>query len=545
MSFKKALRIADVLILASIRAKRGVKLNKEGKAKKDQRNEKIFLLGLPVVTTLVYLLLWKGKVPVEGITPLLSQSLVFLPAFSLLLMVMNGLMFEISLSSFSTSTDIINWLPIKAKEYVIGSTISAVYFTLPFLMIIYGGSLGAAIYTGVIIKWVLAFTLSLLGLLSGGFAIEIVRAALNGATAFIGKRAGKYSQMAQLLSTVMIIALFSLVFNYQVLIKVMTWFNITVEQGWFVPLLWPSLAVIDILNSEFTRGALYFGGSFIMMAAFFVLGVKARTKYWVPTPLTVSLGPKKLHSNRNGLWSIFGFNPTEQAIINKDFKALFRRREMATLLAIPLMMAILTFINPNASSLWDTSLPTFERLFYFLNFGMALYTLSFYLALVSIGQEGSAFMNLRMSPIASSSIVKAKAFMGFIFSAVILTVILFVVGYVVKPSLQGMMTIILISFVVIVEASLLGMVFGTRYPDFTEVPRAKFISTEATLMGMIGSVIVIFVSIFPFFANRYIYNGSLPLAFSFSFTIIASALTCYLCYRGASSKLRELLTDEK
>ena len=282
-----------------------------------------------------------------------------------------------------------------------------------------------------------------------------------------------------------------------------------------------------------------------MMAAFFVLGVKARTKYWVPTPLTVSLGPKKLHSNRNGLWSIFGFNSTEQAIINKDFKALFRRREMATLLAIPLMMAILTFINPNASSLWDTSLPTFERLFYFLNFGMALYTLSFYLALVSIGQEGSAFMNLRMSPIASSSIVKAKAFMGFIFSAVILTVILFVVGYVVKPSLQGMMTIILISFVVIVEASLLGMVFGTRYPDFTEVPRAKFISTEATLMGMIGSVIVIFVSIFPFFANRYIYNGSIPLAFSFSFTIIATALTCYLCYRGASSKLRELLTDEK
>ena len=253
MSVKKALRIADVLILASIRAKRGVKLNKEGKAKKDQRNEKIFLLGFPVVSTLVYLLLWKGKVPVEGITPLLGQSLVFLPAFSLLLMVMNGLMFEISLSSFSTSTDIINWLPIRAKEYVIGSTISAVYFTLPFLMIIYGGSLGAAIYSGLIIKWVLAFTLSLLGLLSGGFAIEIVRAALNGATAFIGKRAGKYSQMAQLLSTVMIIALFSLVFNYQVLIKVMTWFNITVEQGWFVPLLWPSLAVIDILNSEFTE----------------------------------------------------------------------------------------------------------------------------------------------------------------------------------------------------------------------------------------------------------------------------------------------------
>jgi len=544
MSFKKALRIADVLVLASIRAKRGVKIDKDGTTKKDQRNEKVFLLGLPIVSAFIYLLLLKGGTPIEAITPLLSQSLVFLPAFSLLLMVMNGLMFEVSLSSYSTSTDIINWLPIRAKEYVIGSTISAVYFTLPFLMIIYGASLGAAIYTGMINVWLLTFTLSLLGLLIGGFAIEIVRAALNEASSVIGKRAGKYGQLAQLISTVVIIALFSLVFNYQVLLKVMTWFNITVEQAWFVPLLWPSLAVIDILSSEFTGGALYFGGSFIMMVAFFVLGVKARTKYWVPAPLTVTLAPTRQYSKRNGVWSLLGFSLAEQAIINKDFKALFRRREMATFLAIPLMMAILTFINPDASNLWDASLPTFERLFYFLNFGMALYILSFYLALVSVGQEGSAFMNLRAGPIASSSIVKAKAMVGFIPSAVILAGILSVVGYVVKPSLQGMMTIVLVSFVVIIEASLLGMVFATRYPDFTEVPRAKFISSEATLLGLIGSALVILVSIFPFFGNRYLFNGALSFAFSCSFTLVAAVVVCYLCYRGASSKLGELLTGE-
>ena len=118
------------------------------------------------------------------------------------------------------------------------------------------------------------------------------------------------------------------------------------------------------------------------------------------------------------------------------------------------------------------------------------------------------------------------------------------VGYVVKPSLQGMMTIVLVSFVVIIEASLLGMVFATRYPDFTEVPRAKFISSEATLLGLIGSALVIFVSIFPFFGNRYFFNGALSFAFSCSFTLVAAVVVCYLCYRGASSKLGELLTAE-
>ncbi|MQY82963.1 hypothetical protein GH157_04620, partial [archaeon] len=64
-----------------------------------------------------------------------------------------SIQFEFSQSIEAASTDMINWLPIAPTDYVLGSTLTTMYFMSQLLAIIYGGSLGAAIYVGRLDLW--------------------------------------------------------------------------------------------------------------------------------------------------------------------------------------------------------------------------------------------------------------------------------------------------------------------------------------------------------------------------------------------------------
>jgi len=453
-------------------------------------------------------------------------------------MVLNGLMFEITMSKYSTSTDIVNWLPLRASEYVVGSTISSIYFNLPFLMIIYGVTLGTAFYVGQTIIWVVTLMTSLVSILIGGFLIEVVRAFMNEASSAISKHGGRLSQVLQLITTVSIIATMALLFNYNILLRIMEWFGFTLEQVWFIPIFWPSMLIQSLLTGSNYNAVIYSVGCIVLLGVSYILGTYARAKYWVPKPITIELSPRTEQYVKKS--STLG-KSTEQAIFSKDLKALFRRKEMMTLLAIPFMLFAVNFIQTDVSILWNDSFGYIDRLGIFLTPGMGLYMLSLYISMVSIGQEGNGFINLQISPIKPKQIILGKLPVGWSLSAVMLVGMLAIERIYINVPIDAFWGISVIGFVTITEASFLGLMFGTMFPDFTEVPRARFIRPEGSLITMIGSGIVVLLSIAPIFASHYIYSDWLSFWLSGLGSIALMVLVCWLSYRQAKFKLEKLL----
>ncbi|MBD3172488.1 hypothetical protein GF326_08455 [Candidatus Bathyarchaeota archaeon] len=122
--------------------------------------------------------------------------------------------------------------------------------------------------------------------------IEVVRAFMNEVSSAISKRGGRLSQVLQLVTTVFIIAAMALIFNYNILLWIMEWFGLTLEQIWFIPILWPSMIIQSLLGN--TSNAIIYGlACLLLLGVSFLLGTYAREKYWVPKPINIDLGPRK------------------------------------------------------------------------------------------------------------------------------------------------------------------------------------------------------------------------------------------------------------
>lgn len=72
MNLGKIWKIAEVLVLSAVRARRGNSKNPVVEAKSGLRNAKITVVGFPVVSFLTYFFLIRGEVPLEIISGALA-----------------------------------------------------------------------------------------------------------------------------------------------------------------------------------------------------------------------------------------------------------------------------------------------------------------------------------------------------------------------------------------------------------------------------------------------------------------------------------------
>ena len=536
MNIRLIMRLASIFALSSIRAKRAKGSIPKGFAKSPIVNIIVSVAGFPLAVILAYLFIARIIESEAFIYLTCTQLLIFLPSFTALLSIMFSLMFEFSQSSSAASTDMINWLPIGAREYVLGSALCTMYFTSPILSLILGVSLGLAIYTGMTTVWVLVATLSFLGAFLGAFAIEVVRALINRASATLYKRGGKFTMVIRLLTSIILIAMFSIMFNINILQTFIQWFVGNISNAWFIPMLWPSLAIMNFIQADLTWTTVYTLLSVTFTSAFLWISVKTREKYWVPVPVSIKLAPPKIYTPKKGFLGIFGFTAAETALIRKDLRSLIRRKEMASWIAIPAIMCIITIITTP----WNPTASTMYKMLFFMTPGFGILLLAFFLALVGIGQEGSAFVNLLTAPLRAKQIVVAKLAVALFPSTCALSILIVFVQVLVQPRLEVMLAVTVAGFTALLETTLVGLAVGARYPDFTEVPRARFVSQQGALLGMalMGATVAATCSpilAYSFFPSRFL---SLPMA-----TVVAATIaiaTCYLGYRAAMLVVQQL-----
>jgi len=509
MNFKIAFHLASVLCLSSVRVRRARGGKPSGLAKKPIANLYASAIALPAAAVLSYLV-GPGMMGDSLLVKTMSvQLLIVIPFLALSLSLLYSLLFEFSESSQAASTDLLNWLPVAPAEYVLASAICTSYFISPMVSLLVGVSLGLALCTGSAMAWAVSTGLALVGIVIGISISEIARALLNRASATLYKRAGRSALAARLILGVIMIVALAAIFNVNFFVRLVEWFVGRVIDAWFAPILWPSMAVAASLQANLDQALAYFALSLLLGLLVLGLAVLARKVCWVPVTIAPKLGALTTQKTRRSLLRRLGFDRVEAALIRKDLRSLTRRREMMVWIAIPAVLFIMPLLNLGAGLPGYASGSLASRLASLAPMGLGALFLGFYLSLVSYGQEGEAFINIIGSPLEPRQIARAKLAASFLPASMALAIVLVVVCVAVRPSWEVMLAISIVALFTLIDSSLIGSAFGARYPDFTEVPRARFVMRAGAYLGMFTAAAAAAATALPLYIH--ISSGSMSL----------------------------------
>lgn len=537
MNFKLILQMAKILALSSVRAKRTAGSVPSGFAKSPKINIIVFLIAFPAAAFLVSNFV-SAFLNDLNISQFFFQIAIFLPSLMTLFSVMYGLLFEFSQSSSVGSSDIINWLPIRAIEFVLASVLSMIYFLAPLLGMIFGAAFGISLYVNMLPLGLISMIFGVLGMFLGAFLIEIIRAITNRVSASFYKHSGRTAVTIRMVVSLLVMVTFILVTNANFLFTILQQFMGGIGNAWFIPILWPSLAVMNYLTAEHLQLLMYTLGSLGLAVAFLWASIKLRQKYWVPAPFSIKLKPSQSYTPKRGFLGSLGFTSAEAALIRKDLRGLTRRKEMIMWIAVPLAISLISLFS--FSSSWETATATIDKLAVFWGPLMGVFMFAFYMALTGIGQEGSAFLNLQIIPLKEKEVAKSKIALALFPSVCALVALTAVMQLMLALRPEALITITVTLFAGLLECIFVGLAVGSRFPDFTEVPRARFIDQKGVWLGMVIIAVCMVVTFLPPFLYSFHILGAFHILIAPVLSATACTLICYASYRATLGSLRKL-----
>jgi len=221
-------------------------------------------------------------------------------------------------------------------------------------------------------------------------------------------------------------------------------------------------------------------------------------------------------------------------------RGLTRRKEMIGWIAAPIAIGVISVIT--AQSSWATATTTIDKLAFFTGPFLGIVLLAFYLALTGVGQEGGAFINLLAAPLKEKEIVKAKLVVALLPATCALIVLLAFIQVMVQPRLEAIIAITVGLGAVVLESTLVGLAVGSRFPDFTEVPKARFVTQKGTLCGMATLGVSLVTTLLPLLIYTFI-STSLSLTAATFLTAIIAFVICYVGYRATANGIQELINQ--
>ncbi|WNZ29317.1 MAG: hypothetical protein IAX21_00140 [Candidatus Bathyarchaeota archaeon] len=541
MNFKLILHFAKILALASVRSKRVNDSTPKGFSKSPRINI-IFGVASFVVATIVAYFFSTGFLADLNLAVFVVQIAIFLPSIMTLMAVMYGVLYEFSQSSSVGSSDVINWLPIYPIEFVLASALSMLYFLAPLIGIVYGAVIGLSLSTNMLDVGLFGLAVSTLGLFLGTFTLEIMRAITNRVSSTVYKRTGRTTVIVRMVMFVLIFVVYMLLTNVNFLFSILNQFMGGIQSAWFIPVLWPSLAVMSYLSTQVLELLVYSLLSVVLTLLLLWTGVKFRHKYWVPVPFAINLTSSKPYSPKQGLLGTLGFSAAESAIIRKDFRGLIRRKEMMVWIAVPLGISVISFFS--TQSALESAVSTIDRLALFSGPLIGVFMFTFYISLTAIGQEGNAFMNLLITPLKENEIVKAKILTALIPSVCALTLIIAVIQLIIQLQPMTLVVITVALFSALFESAFVGLVVGSKFPDFNEVPRARFINQKGVWLGMLLIAGCVAVTFLPLILYVFGSSGFFPIFAAPLISATVGVVVCYVSYLETINSLQKLMVDD-
>jgi hypothetical protein len=494
------------------------------------------LVGLGV---LGYVLLSYSSASLRAIVRSLEgQGLAGVPTIVAFALIVLGVLYEISQPVQSMSTDLVNWLPISPAEYVAGSTISEAYMYSFMLCFLLGSLLGPALFFGMGHVWTAAALMSLVSLYIGACVVELIDALTNRISSSFYKRSARSGIIFRLAATIAVLVFIQLMFSGQIIVYLVQRLIQTVTVAWFVPVVWPSVSVLSISQGNLVDAGIFGFLSLAFAFMLYAIAVDFRARFWVPVPVSIKLSSGTYRPQR--AFRLPGTSAVETAIVRKDFRSLVRRREMARFLAIPFVLAV--SMGVSMYPLRGQALPG--------QMGMAMLILLYViplaifcdmLGMTSIGQEGYAVWNLYTAPVKPNQILKAKMLYILILGALFGLAMIVVVNLLATPSLASIWLYIIIGVSIALEQTSLGLYFGTKFPDFRETIRSRYVTLWGSFSGIAAGFVSAGTTVVPILASAIMNNADLvPLAFA---SLAIGLVATVIAWKAANAQLCRLLRN--
>jgi hypothetical protein len=472
------------------------------------------------------------------LSEMINEMLIFVPAILIALPLAYGILFEFSQAAQTFTTEAVNMLPIRADEYVLGSSLSTIFILSPIISIILGFTSGlVGISRGLYFLWFSMFALSILALSGGAFIVEIIRAITNRVSSAFYSRGGRSTLYVRFVISVIIFLIAMMLFNFNFLFLVLEAYSVEIISVWYVPLLWPSIAILNLIEGNLLL-AWIFGTLFLVFcSSCFFASVKLREKYWASQPVSIKISTS-IYQPRRGILQRIGFAPVEVALIRKDLRGLVRRKEMIRIVVAPLfaavVMIITLFVTPQTE---EMPIGLFNLLFL-----MSPILFGWLLGITSFGQEGESIPIIYSLPIKASELTNAKISSS-LFIALISLIATLCLIYIILPasSFDFMLFFTFLSVLLTIEATIIGVAVGANYPDFTITPRARFITVLGSMVGMFYLGIGLLIVALPFLVFYTIELEVFNYLVAFGSLILIGLFFCYFTYKIALRNTKKLL----
>jgi hypothetical protein len=468
-----------------------------------------------------------------------SQVLPLLPLFCLGGVVLAGLLFELNRSVRFSTSDAANWLPITPREYVLASSSAIAYSDSLIVALAAGVALAIGAGSGAWPAAILAILLSVECLLAGALVVEMVRATTQRAAVALSGRSGRAALAGRLALFVLVIIVFEVFFSPLLLYRLLGAITFLGPAAYAIPVLWASLSVEAWVSGQFLGALLFFGLS-LGLTGVFVFGAAAlRVRFWAPSPPEVRMEVHE-YSETHPFLARLGLDPVESALVAKDLRGMFRRREMLPVIAIPAVLLVVIAITGATSG--ATGGVSFLAIYAGWLCGFA----AFWMATTSFGQERRALQTLYQLPVTPMAIYRAKRALPVFFGvgyAAVLTAAIAVLEPSVPPFVLGGLFVSYIAAGVL--SALLGLAFAARFSDFQERPRPQFIRPWAMLLAMMLAVPLNFaiLGVAVLILASVVAGAGVPIALTFGlvgFVLGAAVLFGYLARSGTLTLLKEL-----
>ncbi len=507
----------------------------------------MFAAGLGFGTATVSFLRGAGASPAD-IGQIVETIFGGIPIFLIGFFFTMGLLWELNASSESESADSINWLPISPSEYVFASTLSTTYTYSPLVLVTVGYSLPIGILTGNVSAFLVLVIASVVAAFIGSVTVEILRSLLARASTAFNKIGGRLMILLRILGIVLILLFTQTLFSGFLIIRIINSVSSANAATVLVPLLWPTLSITSILRSNFLSSVYFLLLSLGFLAVLASSALALRSKFWVSTPSSFHFSSTGTISGVSRLRKI-GVSVVSLALVRREIRSATRRKEVVRLMAIPIILPVMISFPALFSPAPTTSVASglISPLFLAvpLLFGVGLGTL--FLGMTAIGQEGKRLWNLSSLPLEAGAVVTSKILFTSLISTIGLVLGLGLTVLFFQVSILDALTFIAVGITLVLGEASLGVAIGSRYPDFSDGPRPRFVTIIGSIIGaFLGVMMMLLMSLpllFLLLARVFLL---LPFSLQLSFLLggmlglIFARISYSVSIRSVEGILREL-----
>jgi len=457
----------------------------------------MFAAGVGFGTATVSFLRGAGASPAD-IGQIVETIFGGIPIFLIGFFFTMGLLWELNASSESESSDSINWLPISPSEYIFASTVSTSYTYSPLVLVTVGYSLPIGILTGNTSAFLVLVVASVVAAFIGSVTVEILRSLLARASTAFNKVGGRLMIILRILGMILILLFAQTLFSGFLIIRIINSVSSANAATVLVPLLWPTLSITSILRSNLLSSAYFLLLSLGFLAVLASAALALRAKFWVATPPSFHFSNTGTISSVSRLRKI-GVSVISLALVRREIRSATRRKEVVRLMAIPIILPVMisfpALFSPAPTTSAASGLISPLFLAVPLLFGVGLGTL--FLGMTSIGQEGKRLWSLSSLPIEAGTIVTSKILFTSLISTIGLVLGLGLTVFFFQVSIVDTMTFVAVGITLVLAEASLGVAIGSRYPDFSDGPRPRFVTIIGSIIGAFLGVIVMLLMSLP------------------------------------------------